>query len=99
MPDAISSACSRTPGCASSPPRADAPGSKRADNTAPVPASPAGDQVELTAAARNAATPSGDELRMQQRIAEIRRQIASDTYVTDDKLDAVVDRLVKELLG
>ncbi len=99
MPDAISSACSRTPGYVSSPPRADAPGSKRADTTASAPAVPAGDQVELSAAARDAGSTSGDELRMQQRIAEIRRQIASDSYVTDDKLDAVVDRLVKELLG
>ncbi|MEM9366650.1 MAG: flagellar biosynthesis anti-sigma factor FlgM [Planctomycetota bacterium] len=39
---------------------------------------------------------SDGEIRVD-RVAEIRRQIASGTYETPDKLDAALDRLLDEL--
>ena len=57
------------------------------------------DSVELSDAAANYDPQTAAEAAMQKRIATIRTQIAADTYLTDDKLNAVVDRLFEELSG
>lgn len=53
-----------------------------------------GDRVELTPKARAemAEKPIRSEL-----VSEIRQQIADGTYLTDEKLDAVVERLHRDL--
>jgi hypothetical protein len=38
-----------------------------------------------------------DDPAMDAKIAEIRKQIANDEYLTDEKIDAVVNRLHKAL--
>ena len=53
-----------------------------------------GDVVEISDAARNYRAGVSAE-----RLAEVRKLIQSGTYVTDEKLDVVVDRLHKELFG
>lgn len=60
----------------------------------------AGDRVELSAAAQHGADPGPEAAQaLEARIAEIRAQIAANTYLTPDKLDAVVERLHAELFG
>ncbi len=55
----------------------------------------AGDRLELS----GAATPGGTEATgvAEQRIADLRARISAGTYLTPDKLDAVVERLFEEV--
>jgi anti-sigma28 factor (negative regulator of flagellin synthesis) len=53
------------------------------------------DRVEFSAGAQSQEPASDPALRA--RIAEIRQRIAEGTYLTPDKLDAVVDRLHAEV--
>ena len=55
------------------------------------------DTVELSTVSRYM-----DALRQlrqnhQARVAEVQKQVAADTYETDDKLDTAIDRLVEDL--
>ncbi len=55
------------------------------------------DRVELSAEAlRYGREETGAEAA---RVARIRAQIASGTYLTPEKLDATVERLMEEVLG
>lgn len=54
------------------------------------------DQVELSDAARTQAGPSDPPIR-DALVQRVRQEIADGTYLTDDKLNAVVNRLHKEL--
>lgn len=56
-------------------------------------ASPA-DEIELSSAAQSQADAPLDE-----HVARVRAEIQSGDYLTDDKIDVVVDRLMDELLG
>ena len=53
-----------------------------------------GDVVELSDAARSYRSGVSAE-----RLAEVRKLIQNNAYITDDKLDVVVDRLHTELFG
>ena len=59
----------------------------------------AGDRVELSAAARDFEPQSQAARAIEERIQDLRERIAAGTYLTDDKIDYVVDRLPEELLG
>ena len=59
----------------------------------------AGDRVELSAAARDFEPRSQAVRATEERIQDLRERIAAGTYLTDDKIDYVVDRLHEELLG
>ena len=56
-------------------------------------ASSQSDRVELSEAAAN----YDPEAVMDRRIADIRSQIANDTYLTPEKLDAVAEGLLKDI--
>jgi len=58
-----------------------------------------GDQVELSAAAMDYDLETEAARALQQRIDDIRAQIADDTYLTPEKLDVVVERLHEEVFG
>ncbi len=58
---------------------------------------PAGDQVELSAAAAEQA--AGADESDAVRIADLKARIAAGTYPTPEMLDVVVDRLHEELFG
>ena len=60
-------------------------------------AAPAGDRLELSGAAREPDAAAEAELR--ERIAEIRRRIATGTYLTPEKLDVVAEELRAEIFG
>jgi negative regulator of flagellin synthesis FlgM len=71
-------------------------------DAAPKPASPPVDQLELSSSAANISrlepisqVAGGGEIRIE-RVAEIRRQIASGSYETPEKLDAALDRLLDQ---
>lgn len=55
------------------------------------------DRVELSGSAAARAAAAADEQAQAARIAEIRARIADGTYLTPEKLDAVVERLFAEL--
>ena len=55
------------------------------------------DQLELSRAARSFDASTGATSAADERIRTLREQIAAGTYVTDDKLNYVVDRLHAEL--
>ncbi len=55
------------------------------------------DQVELSGAARNFDDSTDAPSAMDERIRLLREQIASGTYLTEEKLNYVVDRLHEEL--
>ena len=60
--------------------------------------SPASDRLDLSAAARSF-DPEAEAARvMEGRIQNVRGQIAADTYLTDEKLDYVIDRLYAKLV-
>ncbi len=59
----------------------------------------ADDQLELSGAARNYEGGADGPSAMDQRIRSLRDQIAAGTYVTDDKLNYVVDRLHEVLFS
>jgi anti-sigma28 factor (negative regulator of flagellin synthesis) len=61
--------------------------------------SPASDRVEISAAAANYDPQAQAASAMDQRISEIRAQIANGTYLTPDKLDAAIERLYREVFG
>lgn len=54
-----------------------------------------GDSVELSNVAQ--AQIAGDEPFRSELVQRIRAEIADDTYLTDEKLDAVVERLHRDL--
>ncbi len=60
---------------------------------------PAGvhDHLELSSAATDYAEHSVDESFRPEKVAEIRAQIDAGTYLTDQKLDVVVDRMHAEI--
>lgn len=67
---------------------------------APLPSAfvplPADDTVRLSEASRNFdASPA----EVDAKVARIKAMIADDSYLTDDKIDAVVDNLHKNLCG
>ena len=62
-------------------------------------ATPASDRLELTDAARSFDQEVEDARAMQERIQQVRGQIENNTYLTEDKIDYVVDRLYAELTG
>ena len=73
---------------------------RQPDTVRPEPArKEAQDQVEISSAAQAYDAPAVAEPGMEQRIAEIKAQIAAGTYLTDDKLNAVVDKLHEEIFG
>jgi anti-sigma28 factor (negative regulator of flagellin synthesis) len=57
------------------------------------------DRVELSAAAQSYDPAAAAEQALQRRIVDIRAQIEAGTYLTEDKLDVVVQRLHAELFG
>ena len=57
------------------------------------------DQVDLSPAAREYRPDGEVRPATDERVRELRQQIAADTYVTDDKLDRVVERLHAEIFG
>ncbi len=57
------------------------------------------DRVELSSAAQTYDPAAAGDLAMQRKITDIRAQIEAGTYLTDDKIDAVVQRLHTELFG
>ncbi len=61
----------------------------------------AGEQVELSDAARAAVMRVDAPLveAADPRIGEIRDQIARGTYLTSEKLDAAIEALYRDLLG
>lgn len=68
-----------------------------AQAAAPAPAPVAGDQVEISDAARLAARISEIPDIRHDRVAEIRAAIAEGVYETDARLDIAVDRLLDEI--
>jgi flagellar biosynthesis anti-sigma factor FlgM len=63
-------------------------------------AKPAGskpqDQVEISDTAQRLSNLQQPEIRMD-KVDKVRQAIAQGTYETPDKIDAVVDRIVKEI--
>ena len=59
----------------------------------------ADDRVELSAAAANYDPQAEAAQAMDQRIQDIRAQIADGTYLTPEKLDVAVERLYQDLFG
>jgi len=59
----------------------------------------ADDRVELSAAARQHEEDAAAAPILDERIRDLRQRITEGTYVTDDKLDYVVDQLYATLLG
>lgn len=57
-----------------------------------------GDSVELSSAARTEVASADDAVR-EDLVQRVRAEIEAGTYLTDDKLDVVVDRLHRELRG
>ena len=57
------------------------------------------DRVEFSESAANYDPQAASEAAMQEKIQTIRSQIADGTYLTPDKLDAAIDRMLDELLG
>ncbi len=78
------------------------PGPTQVDRTKSLGASPAResqiDRVELSATAADESPPTFSP-EVERYIAEIRRSIADGTYLTTEKIDAVVERLFEELCG
>ncbi len=72
------------------------PGSRQHSASAPQPGS---DGLELSAAAANENPSAEASGALEQRIDDLRARIASGTYLTADKIDAVVDRLFEEVFG
>lgn len=54
------------------------------------------DQLDISAAASQAAATSDTGAIRADKVAEIRSQIASGTYETPEKLDAALDRLLDQ---
>lgn len=59
----------------------------------------AGDRVELSVAATSYDPEAEAVGAMEQRISDIRAQIADGTYLTPEKLDAAIERLCEDLVG
>ena len=57
-----------------------------------------GDAVELSATAREHLERSGQETIREGLVERVRAEIAAGTYLTDDKIDAVVDRLLAKVI-
>lgn len=71
--------------------------SERPRQTGAPPPAPGGDQVELSESAANYDPETEAARAMEMRIESIRAQIAEDQYITPDKIDIVVERLLEEL--
>lgn len=72
------------------------PGARRGSAQAEKRAS---DRVELSEAASNHDAEVEAARELEQRIRDIRARIADGTYLTPDKLDAVVEQLYSEIVG
>ncbi len=57
------------------------------------------DSLELSSAAKTYAERSGVDTFRPEKVAEVRAQIEAGNYLTDEKLNVVVDRLCAEILG
>jgi anti-sigma28 factor (negative regulator of flagellin synthesis) len=57
------------------------------------------DSLELSGAARRYESEAEAPHSLDERVADLRARIAAGSYLTDDKLDYVVDRLHAELFG
>ena len=57
------------------------------------------DSLELSEATRKQLDAGGDTLVRNELVQRVRTEIADGSYLTNDKLDSVVDRLVGELFG
>ena len=62
-------------------------------------ATPGEDRVELSQAAVEYDPQVEADRAMETRIASVRAEIAAGTYLTDEKINAVVDKLYKQLVG
>jgi anti-sigma28 factor (negative regulator of flagellin synthesis) len=78
-----------------------APGATPASPSRPAPPPDAAptDRVELSEAANRYEPVTEPTGASEERIREIRSEIATGRYITDDKIDVVVDRLLEVLLG
>jgi anti-sigma28 factor (negative regulator of flagellin synthesis) len=65
-------------------------GSVRAEN---------GDAIELSAAARQQLERSESPAIRTELVERVRSEIAAGTYLTDDKIDAVIDRLMHKVMA
>ncbi len=74
---------------------AQTPAARGGDSQTAVPAPAAGDRVELSTAAA-AYDPTGE---VERRIPAIRAQIAAGTYLTEEKLEAAIEGLLRDALG
>lgn len=57
------------------------------------------DTVELTRGGTNDSSPADAAAIRDELVARVRAQIASQTYLTDEKLDIALDRMQRELRG
>ncbi len=57
------------------------------------------DAVELSPAARERLENSGQETIREDLVERVRAEIAAGTYLTDDKINAVVDRLLAKVIA
>ena len=64
------------------------PGAERID---------AGDALELSAAARKQIEQPDSQGIRTELVERVRSEIAAGTYLTDDKIDAVIDRLMRKV--
>lgn len=60
-------------------------------------AAPASDAVELSAASRAYSANTEPAGVSPERLAEVQRQIKDGSYLTDDKLDAVAERILRDI--
>ncbi len=57
------------------------------------------DAVELSPMAREHLERSGEQSIREDLVERVRAEIAAGTYLTDDKIDAVVDRLLAKVIA
>lgn len=73
------------------------PNSEASPQPAAVPRESGDDVLELSATARSTIRENDPPAIREDFVRRIREQIANGDYLTDDKLDAAVDRLHKEI--
>lgn len=61
--------------------------------------SESGDALELSAAARQQLESSESPAIRTELVERVRSEIAAGTYMTDDKIDAVINRLMHKVLA
>ena len=72
---------------------------ERAKSQPPEQRAASADRVELSAAAESFKPEPVESNEPDERVQEIRARIADGTYLTDDKIDEVVERLFDEVFG